>query len=51
MLRKPKTHRHRFENAADQKHQSIFFQEIVQIKTPLLCKSILFCVLESKIEL
>ena len=51
MLRKPKTHRHRFENAANQKHQSIFFQEFAQVKAPLLCKSSLFCVLEGKTEL
>ena len=51
MLRNTKAYRHRFENAADQKHQSIFFQEIAQIKAPLLCESILFCVLKGKIEL
>ena len=51
MLREPEAHRHRFENAADQKHQSIFFQKIAQIKAPLPCKSILFCVLEGKTEL
>ena len=51
MLRKPKAYRHRFENAADQKYQSIFFQEIAQIKAPLLCKSIFIFVLKAKTEL
>ena len=32
MLRQPKTHRYCFKNSADQKYQSIFFQEISQRK-------------------
>lgn len=45
MLRKPKTHRNRFKNAADQKHQSIFFQEIAQRKLLSYVYRVMFIVI------
>lgn len=45
MLRKPKTHRHYFKNSANQKYQSIFFQEIAQRKLLSYVYIVLFMVM------
>ena len=45
MLRKPKTHRHYFKNSANQKYQSIFFQEIAQRKLLSYVYRVMFIVI------